>query len=470
MATETQIVREAPEIEAYKLGLLQAAKAETEKPLTLPAYQAAGLSELQKKAVDLGQQGIGVYAPFLQQGAASIGQGQQLTQAGAQGISGINVAPQYQTAQQALQAGLGQTAGLGALAQQAGVGMGAIGAGTGQVAQAGQLAGQYMGAQYAPSEAMLQQAATAARGGAGQYSPGMAAAFMNPYQAAVTEKALGEMRRQADIARQGQAAQAVRAGAFGGTREGVQRAEFERGIQDVMGQRIMQDYAQNYAQAQQAAQQSFEAQRQRQLALSGQLAGIGGALGQQAAQQAQLGQSGVGLLGQLGAQQAQLGLLPSQLSAQQANIIGQQAGLYGQLGQGIGGLAAQQAGIGLQQGETLGRLGAGMGTLGIQQAGMGQTYSDLAARDVAQLGQLGTLQAQAEQARLDAIRATELQKATSPYQRLGFLSDIYKGAPTSQMSLTSATSPTTSPLLQAVGLGISGLSAAAGASKAGLFG
>jgi hypothetical protein len=294
MAEETQIIREAPEIEAYKLGLLQRAKAESEKDITLPAYQAAGLSELQKKAIDLGQQGIGVYAPFLQQGATAIGQGMQLTQQGAQAID-----------------------------------------------------------------------------------PNAISTYMNPYQQQVTQNALAEMRRQADIARQQQAAGAIRAGAFGGTREGVQRAETERGIQDIMSQKIMQDLAANYAQA---------SQRQ------------------------------------------------------------------------------------LEQGKSLGALGASLGTLGIQQAGMGQTYSDLAARDVAQLGQLGTLQAQASQAELDAQRATQLQQALSPYQRLGFLSDIYKGAPTTQMSLTAATSPTTSPLLQAVGLGISGLSAAAGASKAGLFG
>ena len=362
MATtsETQIVREAPEIEAYKLGLLQSAKAESEKPLTLPAYQAAGISDLQQKAIDLGTKGIGAYAPFLQQATTSVGQGQELAQAGGQQAAGVNVAPQYQQAYN-----------------------------------------------------LMGQAAAGVQGGARAYSPEMAQAFMNPYQAAVTQQALGEMRRQADIARQGQAAGAVRAGAFGGTREGVQRAEMERGLADIMGQRIMQDYAQNYGQAQQAAQQSFEAQQQRQLQSSGQL---------------------------------------------------------GQLGQGLGSLAGQYGQLGLQQAQTLGQLGQGMGTLGVQQAGIGQLYSDLAARDVAQLGQLGTLQSQAEQARLDAFRATELQKALSPYQRLGFLSDIYKGAPTSQMSLTSATSPSTSPLLQAVGLGISGLSAAAGAQKAGLFG
>jgi hypothetical protein len=294
MATETQIVREAPEIEAYKIGLLRAAKAETEKDITLPAYQSAGLSEFQKKAIDLGQQGIGVYAPFLQQGTSSIGQGQQLTQAGASALD-----------------------------------------------------------------------------------PNAIANFMNPYQQQVTQNALSEMRRQADIARQQQAAGAIRSGAFGGTREGVMQAETERGIQDIMSQKVFQDYAANFNQAQ---------QRQ------------------------------------------------------------------------------------LEQARTLGQLGTGMGTLGIQQAGIGQAYSELANRDVNTLGTLGTMQSQAEQQRLDAARATELQKAMSPYQRLGFLSDIYKGAPTTQMSMTQATTPSTSPLLQAVGLGVSGLAAAAGAQKAGLFG
>ena len=57
-----------------------------------------------------------------------------------------------------------------------------------------------------------------------------------------------------------------------------------------------------------------------------------------------------------------------------------------------------------------------------------------------------------------------------PYQRLGFLSDIYKGAPTTQQTIASSTSPNVSPAQQFLGLGIAGLSAAAGAQKAGLFG
>jgi hypothetical protein len=307
-----QIIREAPEIEAYKLGLLKSARDLSQEQLSIPAYQAAELSALQKDALTQGEAGIGSFAPFLQTGSEAIGQGMQLAQTGAQALTGAT----------------------------------------------------------------------------GQYDPMAAQAFMNPYQQAVTQQALGEMRRQADIARQGQAAQAVRAGAFGGTREGVQRAEFERGVQDIMSQRVMQDYAQNYAQAQQAAQQAFEAQQQRQL-------------------------SG--------------------------------AGLFGQLGQGLSGM-------------------------GVQQAAIGQAAQELGQRDVQMLANLGTMQQQAEQNRLEALRATGLQKAMTPYQQLSFLSDIYKGAPGTQMSLTSTSAPSTSPLLQAVGLGISGLAAATGAQKAGLFG
>jgi hypothetical protein len=153
----------------------------------------------------------------------------------------------------------------------------------------------------------LGTAQIAGAGAAGAYDPRSAAAFMNPYQQAVTEQTLAEIRRQADIAGQSQAAQAVRTGAFGGTREGVQRAEMERNTQNLMAQQIAQGYAQNYGQAQQAAMQADEAARQRQL-------GIGQLFGQ-------IGQSygGIGSqLGQLGVQQAALGQTAQQM--QQGDI------------------------------------------------------------------------------------------------------------------------------------------------------
>ena len=83
---------------------------------------------------------------------------------------------------------------------------------------------------------------------------------------------------------------------------------------------------------------------------------------------------------------------------------------------------------------------------------------------------LGKTQQAQQQAELEASRASRLQQLYEPYQRVGFLSDIYKGAPSTQQTITAASAPTASTAQQILGLGVAGLSAAAGASKAGLFG
>jgi hypothetical protein len=375
MATEyaVQTVQEAPAIEAARLGLMQSAKDLVGKPIDLAAYQTAGLSTTQRQAIDAAKTGVGAYQPFLNAASQNIGAGIGLTQAGAKGIAGIDVAPQYQQA------------------------YGMLGTGAQQAQQAAQTIG----------------------GGMYGYDPSRAAAFMNPYQEAVTQNALAEMRRQGTMASQGQAAQAIRSGAFGGTREGVQRAESERNLQDLMQQRIMQDYSQNYNQAQQAAQQSFEAQQGRQLA--------GG------------------------------------------QALGNVANMYGQLGQGIGSLAGQYGQFGLQQGTALGQMGGQLGQMGAQQAGIGQLGSQLSQGEQGFLFNLGSAEQQNAQQTLDAARATQSQKAMFPYQQLAFVSDIYKGTPSSQISTTATSAPSPSPLMQAGSLGIAGLSAATGAAKAGLF-
>jgi hypothetical protein len=59
-----------------------------------------------------------------------------------------------------------------------------------------------------------------------------------------------------------------------------------------------------------------------------------------------------------------------------------------------------------------------------------------------------------------------------PYKRVGFLSDIYQGAPTSQQTIQTSTAPTgssVSPLQQIAGYGIAGLSALGGLQSGGLF-
>ena len=123
-----------------------------------------------------------------------------------------------------------------------------------------------------------------------------------------------------------------------------------------------------------------------------------------------------------------------------------------QLGQGLAGLAGQ------------------MGQLGLRQAALGETGQALQQRDIDAAFRTGSLLQAQDQARLDAQRASDMAQMYEPYQRLGFLSDIYSKTPTSQQTITQSTSPQVSPFQQYLGLGIAGLSAAAGAQKAGLFG
>jgi hypothetical protein len=429
MTYSTQYVREAPEIEAYKLGLINEARELYNQPMNLPAVEAAALSGTELQGIDFAKQGIGAFEPYIQAASQGVTQGMDLTQRGALAAGAIETAPMYQAAQDMM----------GRAVPVIGQGIGGI-LGSAQaynpnlrtartfnslaeqqadptVRQLNSISQQLSGMDPQSQEAQALRSQFTQLEQSMSQTP--AEAYMNPYQQQVTQNALGEMRRQANIAQQGQAAQAIGAGAFGGTREGVQRAETERGIQDLMQQRIMQDYANNYAQAQQAAMQGFESQQQRQLA------------GGQA-------------LGQAGMQ-------------------------FGQLGQGIGGLAAQQAGVDINKAGTLGTLGGQMGSLGTQYGALGQATQQLGAADTGLLMGLGGLERQNEQAQIDAIRSTQMQESMAPYQQLGFVSDIYRGAPTTSMALTAQTAPSASPLQTAVGLGVGTLSTVAGAQKAGLF-
>ena len=71
-----QIMREAPDIEAYKIGLLESAKQLSDKAVTIPAQQIAGFSPLQQAAFGQAEQGVGAYQPYLTQGGYSLGDSQ----------------------------------------------------------------------------------------------------------------------------------------------------------------------------------------------------------------------------------------------------------------------------------------------------------------------------------------------------------------------------------------------------------
>tara|TARA_R100001460_G_C3552628_1_gene175254 strand:+ start:383 stop:1261 length:879 start_codon:yes stop_codon:yes gene_type:complete len=80
------VQREAPDIEARKLGLIDTAKALTEQGYTLPDLQQAQFSFPQQLAFANALQGIGAYQPYLQQAQAATQQGQDL-------LAGIAQAP-----------------------------------------------------------------------------------------------------------------------------------------------------------------------------------------------------------------------------------------------------------------------------------------------------------------------------------------------------------------------------------------
>ena len=84
------------------------------------------------------------------------------------------------------------------------------------------------------------------------FDPSNISQFMDPYQQNVTQAALAELDRQAAIQGQRTSAEAVAAGAFGGSRFGVREAEEARNLAQVKSQRIFEDLSRNYLQAQQA--------------------------------------------------------------------------------------------------------------------------------------------------------------------------------------------------------------------------
>lgn len=259
----TQFTREAPQIEARKLQLMDTASGFAKDPVTIPGQQVSNFTGLQNEAFDRTQKGLGTFQPYLNQ------------------------------------------------------------------------ASNYL------------------MGSTQAYDPNSYQAYMNPYQNEVIggiEDQFDKMQNQANMS-------AVQAGAFGGSRQGIQTAELGRQRADAVGQA----QAQNYGQAQQQAQAQFS----------------------------------------------------NQMTRQQS------------AGQGLAGLGAQQQA--LQQG------------------------------DVASAMSAGSVQQQQAQQISDAQYRQQLQQLYEPYQRLGFVSDIYQGMPSSGMSTTMGTSPMTNPLAQAVGTGITGL-------------
>lgn len=188
---------------------------------------------------------------------------------------------------------------------------------------------------------------------------------------------------------------------------------------------------------------------------------------QAGAQQAGALSQGLGsLMGTTASQMGQLGLSARQ---QQAANAAQQAQIGIQAGQAAGQMGMDIGRMGFQAGQQFGNLGSQQAQMGIQQAGLGELEQAMRNRDVSTLMQTGGMLQAQDQSVLDAQRLSNVQRYQQPFQQLGFLSDVYAGIPTSQSTQTMTSGSNASPFMQAASLGIAGLSAAAGAQRAGIL-
>ena len=188
-----------------------------------------------------------------------------------------------------------------------------------------------------------QQAAMGAAGagvgalGGMQFDPSGVTPWMNQYQGAVTQDALAEIDRQAAMAQNRLGGQAAQAGAFGGSRFGIQQSELARGAQDLKSRRIFEDMSRNYQQAVGAMQAANQQQLQQGQAF-GQLgqvtSGISGAMAGLGGQAQAMGQSDVNQLMGIGGLQQQLA--QQQYDVNTANLQALQNAPFQQLSTGAG--------------------------------------------------------------------------------------------------------------------------------------
>ena len=195
---------------------------------------------------------------------------------------------------------------------------------------------------------------------------------------------------------------------------------------------------------------------------------------QGAMQQNQLGASAVGQGAFGGSRQ---GIAQGEIAR---NVMDQQARTGAQLrSQGFAqaqNLAQQQASQALRQaqltgqlGQTTGALGAQIGQMGTQTAALGQLGQQMGVQDVNTLLGIGGLQQGQTQKGLDITRANELAQQALPFQRIGFLSDIFRGVPALQQTTSRISTPPPSRGSQLLGLGIAGLGAVGQAGGFGNF-
>ena len=335
-------------LQDYQKQILDNAQAMAGNTMSLPQYQVAGYSPYQNSAFKMANAGIGSYQPYLKQGQNAVYGGMNMY---GQGANMVNQ-------------------GMGTVGQ----GVGAVGQGIGATQQGintiGRSMGRFKGQGYEN--------------------------FMDPYTNKVINQSMRDINRAGAIEGKGLDAQSVGAGAFGGSRQGVQRSELSRNVMDTKARTSADLRSQGFSQAMDRAGSAYEGQMDR---------------------------------------------------------IGSAGQAYGQLGQGLGSLAGQYGSLASTYGNLgnqYGSLAGGLTSAGTSMANMGQLGQTMATNDINMLYGMGQDQQDQRQKELDAQRQNQYQNMMQPYQQLGFYSDIFNSMPTSSMQMYQQQQP--NPYSQASGL------------------
>lgn len=338
--TSTVTQEMPPEMKPYLFGdqgIMSEAQKLYGQGMKMPDYQVAGLAPQHQQAAGLAQSGIGGYMPALTAASGAMGSG--IT--GATGA--LNLVP-----------------GALSMAQPYQMGSAATGMGATQ-----------------------------------GYNPSSYQSFMNPYMEDVVRQSESDIARQGGMQAQGLRSQAIGAGAFGGSRQGVEQRELGRNIAEQQAKTSTALRASGYQSAQDMAQKAFQEQQLRQ---------------------------------------------------------GDYAKLLGNLGTGYGQL-------GLQGAQTAGGIAGTLGNLGTSMGGLGELGQSLNIKDIGTMMDVGSMYQTQNQATLDAQRQNQLQGIMSPWQNLGQYAGIVQGMPMLPLgtSTTSAPGPSAASQIAGLGMGLGGL-------------
>lgn len=259
-------------------------------------------------------------------------------------------------------------------------------------------------------------------------------AYMNPYTSKVIDVSLADLERSRQMQRAQDAARAAKAGAFGGSRQGVLEAETNRAFDDNAARTVAGLRSSAFENAQRAAMGDIGNQLTAQQANQNVDLGVG-TTNAQLGTQASIASAGFANQANLANAAAQNQM--AQFNADALNRFGlANQGALNDASRFNSQMGLQGAQFGLTAAGQLGQLGAARQAMGLQGA--------------AALENIGGQQRDLAQARLDAARNLELERLGVINQSLGFL-DPNMGATVN--SSGSSRGSSTSQTRESMGLG-----------------